>query len=54
MTWYRSVAGRCPACGNESLFLGDGGYVTCSRAECPNPAAASELLEGKDTQEVSR
>lgn len=38
------VQGRCPACGKTSLFLGDGGYVTCSRLECPEPDAASTLL----------
>jgi hypothetical protein len=39
------VKGRCPACGATSLFLGDGGYVTCSRLDCPQPDAASTLLE---------
>ncbi|MCP3820098.1 DUF6085 family protein [Streptomyces sp. A3M-1-3] len=39
------VQGRCPACGWESLFLGDGGYVTCFRLECPEPDAASTVLE---------
>lgn len=39
------VQGRCPACGGESLFLGDGGYVTCRRDTCPEPDAASTQLE---------
>ncbi|NEB70330.1 hypothetical protein G3I39_25215 [Streptomyces fulvissimus] len=39
------VQGRCPACGSTSLFLGSGGYVTCARLECPEPDAASSLLE---------
>lgn len=30
-------------CGG-SLFLASGGYVTCSRADCPNPTAVSDLL----------
>ncbi|MDJ0460621.1 hypothetical protein [Streptomyces sp. H27-C3] len=42
---YRDVQGRCPACGKTSLFLGDGGYITCSRLECPEPDAASTALE---------
>jgi hypothetical protein len=44
---YRSVAvkGRCPACRMETLFLGAGGYVTCSFDVCPTPGAASDLLE---------
>ncbi|MFG3136140.1 DUF6085 family protein [Streptomyces sp. NPDC048211] len=40
------VQGRCPACGGASLFLGEGGHVTCSRIECPEPSAADELLHG--------
>ncbi|MFE2017569.1 hypothetical protein ACFW9O_05865 [Streptomyces sp. NPDC059499] len=39
------VRGCCPACGQPSLFLGAGGYVTCRRLECPQPDAASTLLE---------
>jgi hypothetical protein len=39
------VQGRCPACGGNSLFLGEGGYVTCPRIDCPEPDAASTLLE---------
>jgi hypothetical protein len=39
------VRGRCPACGRESLFLGSGGYVTCRQLACPEPDAASTLLE---------
>lgn len=42
------VAGRCPACGRASLFLGDGGYVTCAQADCPEPDAASARLAAKE------
>lgn len=42
---YPVVVGACPSCGNESLFLGDGGYVTCAILRCPEPGAASDLLE---------
>jgi hypothetical protein len=38
------VKGRCPACNGSSLFLGSGGYVTCSRLDCPDPTAADEQL----------
>lgn len=41
------VKGNCPACGGSSLFLGDGGYVTCSRIDCREPDAASTMLERK-------
>ncbi|MDP9953181.1 MULTISPECIES: DUF6085 family protein [Streptomyces] len=40
------VQGHCPACGAASLFLGEGGHVTCSRTDCPNPTAADDLLHG--------
>lgn len=44
-THHPDVAGRCPACGsNGTLFLGSGGYVTCSVSYCPNPSAAADLL----------
>jgi hypothetical protein len=39
------VKGNCPACGHASLFLGSGGYVTCSIAACREPDAASRVLE---------
>lgn len=46
------VQGHCPACGGESLFLAEGGHVTCSRLECPRPDAVDELLEDRETQHV--
>jgi hypothetical protein len=37
---------RCPACGRRGfLFLGSGGWPTCSIAECPNPTLASDVIE---------
>jgi hypothetical protein len=41
------VQGRCPFCGHDSLFLGSGGYITCSVRECPNPTAITDLLDGE-------
>lgn len=38
------VQGRCPACRRPSLFLGDGGHLTCAQLTCPNPCAADQLL----------
>lgn len=38
------ITGRCPMGCGATLFLGAGGHVTCSWIECPNPAAADELL----------
>jgi hypothetical protein len=46
------VQGRCPACGgSSSLFHGDGGYITCSRIDCPAPDAATTLLEKPAAEE---
>jgi len=43
---FPSVQARCPACGSSgTLFLGDGGYITCSLVECPTPEAAHEAIE---------
>ncbi|MET9517400.1 hypothetical protein [Streptomyces sp. NPDC002994] len=42
-----NIQGRCPACHGQSLFLGDGGYVTCSRIDCQDPDAASVVLENR-------
>lgn len=39
------VQGACPACGHEVLILGEGGYVTCSLMDCPDPEAPTKLLE---------
>mgnify|MGYP001569443309 FL=1 len=46
------VVGYCPACGSQTLFLGDGGHVTCSRLDCPRPTAADELLADDETHHV--
>lgn len=39
------IKGHCPACNRAGLFVGEGGYVTCSHLACPEPDAASTLLE---------
>ncbi|WP_097922078.1 DUF6085 family protein [Streptomyces sp. wa1063] len=44
---FPTVQGHCPACHRQSLFLGSGGYVTCTHIDCPEPDAASTLLEQK-------
>jgi hypothetical protein len=41
---FPAVKGRCPACNAASLFLGEGGYVTCAMASCGDPAAAAGRL----------
>lgn len=46
------VAGYCPMGCGQTLFLGEGGYVTCSMLACPNPAAVSDLLDDPQTEHV--
>lgn len=38
-------------CG-ETLHLGEGGFVTCMKLECPTPDAASSILEDRETEHV--
>lgn len=38
------VQGRCPACTCKTLFLGSGGWVTCSNEPCTEPDAAASTL----------
>lgn len=45
------VQGRCPACGHASLFLAAGGFATCSRDDCPDPTAATDVLAEVDVAE---
>lgn len=44
MTETVFVQGNCPACGVAAVFVGDGGYLTCSLISCSNPLAPSEAL----------
>lgn len=48
------IVGYCPMGCGETLFVGVGGYVTCSFIGCPNPAAVSDLLADGDTRHVVR
>lgn len=47
------VEGYCPMGCGRTLFLGSGGYVTCSWSRCPNPTAASDLLGIRETWHVA-
>jgi len=43
---WPQVAGRCPACGRSSLFLGSGGHVTCATRDCADSCAVDDRLHG--------
>ena len=40
----RKIVGVCPLGCGETLFLGDGGHITCSYVGCPDPTGAGSLL----------
>lgn len=44
------IQGHCPMGCGETLFLGDGGHVTCSWVECPRPTAVDELLASSEIE----
>lgn len=47
-----NVAGYCPMGCGQTLFLGEGGHVTCSWAQCPRPEAVDELLADREIEHV--
>lgn len=46
------ITGYCPMGCGQTLFLGEGGYVTCSMLSCPNPTSVSDLLDDLQTEHV--
>jgi hypothetical protein len=38
-------------CG-ATLFVGEGGYLTCSYYECPRPDAVAEILDNRETEHL--
>lgn len=50
----QKVMGFCPMGCGATLFLGEGGHVTCSFVECPAPDAVDRLLADRDTEHIVR
>jgi uncharacterized protein DUF6085 len=51
---YPKVQGWCPmGCGN-TLFLGAGGYITCSSLDCPTPDAVTAILDDHEIHHTVR
>lgn len=48
----RAVQGYCPFGCGRTLFLADGGYVTCSYLHCPRRDAVSDLLADSETEHI--
>lgn len=54
---HTKIANRCPACGHDTLFIGSGGWLTCSWLSCRNPgldgaleAAAEAIIRASQLQ----
>lgn len=45
--WGQRVAGRCPACGQASLFVAAGQHITCGFIPCPSPTVVADFLLGE-------
>jgi Family of unknown function (DUF6085) len=45
------VAGWCPMGCGQTLYLGEGGSVTCA-SNCPRPSAVTEILSDPETQHI--
>ena len=39
---------RCPSCGGSFIFIGKGGYLTCSYVDCPEPSIAKKVAQLKE------
>lgn len=46
------VAGHCPMGCGPTLFLGSGGYITCSLDVCPQPDAAADILADGEAHHI--
>lgn len=49
---WATVQGYCPMGCGQTLFLGSGGFVTCSLDVCPNPTALSDIIRERETEHV--
>lgn len=39
----QTIADRCPSCGGQTLCVGAGGWLTCSRLGCPEPGVTRAM-----------
>ena len=42
---HPKIATRCPGCGAESLFIGNGGHLTCAVLRCSQPSVEAAMEE---------
>lgn len=50
---YPHVVGHCPMGCGTTLFLGEGGHVTCSAVDCTGPDAVDTLLGDRETEHIA-
>jgi uncharacterized Zn finger protein (UPF0148 family) len=43
----------CPACGHPTLYLGNGGHITCAVDDCPNPDYADALKSHAEQEKAA-
>lgn len=48
-----TLKGYCPMGCGQTLFVGAGGHITCSRIDCPNPTAVDQILGDPETEHVA-
>jgi len=48
----QNIKGYCPMGCGQTLFVADGGYVTCSFISCPDPGYVSDLLDDRETEHI--
>lgn len=46
------VRGYCPMGCGTTLFVGEGGHVTCSWRGCPDPGAVDKILAERETEHI--
>lgn len=47
------VAGNCPMGCGSTLFVGEGGHITCSYIECPDPCAVDAILADREIDHIA-
>ena len=46
------ITNPCPVCGYKGLFVGAGGYLTCSNLKCTNPVTGDAIKLIKEEAEA--
>ena len=48
----RHLEGCCPACGMSSLFVGNGGHITCGVIGCKDPCIVDKILRTSEIEHI--